>query len=90
LLILSRKKDESILIGKNIKITVIGFQKNQVKIGIEAPEDLAILREELVFEVQQENVKALKVDVTVLTEISKLVNQPDKNHIKAKIGESQS
>ncbi|MAE68723.1 MAG: carbon storage regulator [Candidatus Peribacteraceae bacterium] len=47
MLVLSRKKDESIRIGHDITITVIDIGKGRVKIGIDAPDDVRILRGEL-------------------------------------------
>lgn len=48
MLVLSRNKEESILIGKDIKITVIDVRGQKVRLGIKAPENVIILREELV------------------------------------------
>ena len=47
MLILTRKQDESIVIGGNIKVTVLSDRHGQVKLGIEAPEDVKIWREEI-------------------------------------------
>jgi carbon storage regulator len=47
MLVLSRKLNESIVIGDRIRITVVGLRGNQVRLGIEAPGDTSILREEL-------------------------------------------
>lgn len=47
MLILSRKLDEAIWLGDNIKVKIMGIEKGNVKIGIEAPADVTILREEL-------------------------------------------
>lgn len=47
MLILTRRLGESITIGQNIKIVVIDINSNQVKIGIEAPRDIEIYREEI-------------------------------------------
>ena len=47
MLVLARKCSESILIGGNIKITVVRIDSNSVRIGIEAPPNVVILREEL-------------------------------------------
>ena len=47
MLILTRRKEESVIINGNIKIRILGLKDNQVKIGFEAPEDVAIVREEL-------------------------------------------
>lgn len=47
MLILSRKKDEQILIGNDVVITVIRVERGQVKIGITAPKEVNIRRQEL-------------------------------------------
>jgi carbon storage regulator len=48
MLVLSRKSMQSVTIGSDIRITVIRVEGNQVRIGIEAPRDVRILRDELV------------------------------------------
>jgi carbon storage regulator len=50
MLVLSRKRSEQIVIGPEIRITVVKLEGNQVRIGIEAPEDLTVLRAELLRE----------------------------------------
>lgn len=47
MLVLSRKPMQSIVIGSNVKITIIKIERNQVRIGIEAPREVSILRDEL-------------------------------------------
>ena len=47
MLILSRKLEEAIWLGDNVKIKIMGIEKGNVKIGIEAPSNVTILREEL-------------------------------------------
>jgi carbon storage regulator len=47
LLVLSRKEHQTLVIGDNIKITVLELKGNQVKIGIDAPETIKIYREEI-------------------------------------------
>ena len=47
MLVLSRKADESMYIGDNIKITVLDIRGGQVRIGITAPDDVKIHREEV-------------------------------------------
>ena len=47
MLVLSRREDQAISIGDNIKVTVIKVQGNAIRLGIEAPEDVRILRGEL-------------------------------------------
>jgi carbon storage regulator len=48
MLVLSRKPLQSIMIGSDIKITIVRVERNQVRIGIEAPRDVTILRDELI------------------------------------------
>ena len=48
MLVLSRKPLQSIMIGPDIKITIAKVERNQVRIGIEAPRDVTILRDELI------------------------------------------
>ena len=47
MLVLSRSQEQSIIIGDNIEITVLRIQKNKVRIGINAPKDIRVLRMEL-------------------------------------------
>lgn len=58
MLILQRKKNESILIGNNIRITITECSSNGVRLAIEAPRQVSIVREEL-FEAAQINREAL-------------------------------
>ena len=58
MLILTRKLGESITIGDDVKITVLGIQGQQVRLGIVAPQKIAVHREEIYLKIQQENKKA--------------------------------
>ena len=58
MLVLSRKLDEAIWLGDNIKIKIMGIEKGVVKLGIEAPNNITILREELKEEVANVNIQA--------------------------------
>ncbi len=48
MLVLSRKSNESIVIDGGIKITVVEIRGNQIRLGIEAPQEIGVMREELV------------------------------------------
>ena len=58
MLILTRKLGESITIGDNIKVSVLGIRGRQVRLGIEAPSDIVVHREEIYVKIQEENRKA--------------------------------
>ena len=55
MLILTRKIDQSIVIQGNIQIVVLGVERDRVKLGIAAPAEVSVLREELVSEEQSHN-----------------------------------
>lgn len=59
MLILTRKKDEGIVFGDNIKIYVLGIEDNKVKIGIDAPKNVVVLRSEVYDRVGSSNKEAL-------------------------------
>lgn len=68
MLVLTRKKNESIVIGDNIEISVIDISGDQVRIGIKAPKTVSIHRKEVFEEIQAENKQA-----AVITDPGKLM-----------------
>lgn len=54
MLILTRRISESVIVGDNVKITVLGVKGNQVRLGIDAPRDVAVHREEIYNRIQDE------------------------------------
>jgi carbon storage regulator len=60
MLILSRRKGETIVIGDNIEISVIDVQGDTVKLGIKAPRSLSVHRQEIYDEIQAANREALQ------------------------------
>ena len=70
MLILTRKLNESVVIGDEIEITVIEIEKGHIRLGIKAPKDISVHRKEIYERIQQENIKAAaskKVDLLRLT-----------------------
>ncbi len=74
MLILARKSGEAIAIGEDIKITVLGIHGKQVKLGIAAPDRIAVYRDEIFKRIQQENIRAsmsMKEDIQELARVVK-------------------
>jgi carbon storage regulator len=55
MLILTRRVGESLMIGDEVNVTVLGIKGNQVRIGVNAPKDVAVHREEIYQRIQQEH-----------------------------------
>ncbi len=55
MLILTRRPGETLMIGEDIKVTVLGFKGNQVRLGIEAPNDVSVHREEIFLRISEES-----------------------------------
>jgi len=71
MLILTRKKDEAIRIGEDIRIVLVQIKGGQVRLGIECPSHVRVLREELYEAVRQENLNALSSDPSQLKVLSR-------------------
>lgn len=54
MLILTRKPSETLVIGDDIKITILGVKGTQVRVGIEAPKDVGVHRQEIYNAIQEE------------------------------------
>lgn len=61
MLVLSRHRDESIMIGDNIVITIIDIRGDKVRLGIDAPQDIPVHRQEIYEAIQRENRKATQI-----------------------------
>lgn len=75
MLVLTRKKKESIRVGDDISITVLGIEGDQVKLGIDAPEHIDIHRQEVYVSIQQENRQSLAGDITLLQKLSENIKK---------------
>jgi carbon storage regulator len=59
MLVLSRRQGESLIIGDDITITILGISGNQARIGIAAPKEVGVHREEIYLRIQQEKEAAV-------------------------------
>ena len=64
MLVLSRHRDESIMIGDNIVLTIVDIRGDKVRLGIEAPQDIPVHRQEVYDAIQRENRKANETQQT--------------------------
>lgn len=71
MLVLTRKLNESIMVGDNVKITIVDVKGDQVKLGITAPREVAVHREEVYREIQKENQLAANAKAN-LDQLSKM------------------
>lgn len=80
MLILTRKKNETLRIGDNILITIVDVQGDQVRLGIAAPREVSILREELYEAVKESNTQAAQTvkNIEVLTLLKKITDKDEK------------
>jgi carbon storage regulator len=58
MLVLSRRLSETLIIGDDIRITVLGINGNQVRLGIDAPKNISVHREEVYMRIQDEQAQA--------------------------------
>lgn len=62
MLVLSRQRDESIIIGDNIVVTIVDIRGDKVRLGINAPTEIPVHRQEIYEAIQRENRRASRVD----------------------------
>ncbi|MBU0530077.1 MAG: carbon storage regulator CsrA [Candidatus Aenigmatarchaeota archaeon] len=74
MLILTRKLGESITIGDDIKVSILGVRGRQVRLGIEAPSDVVIHREEIYVRIQRENRAAVNPNMSGVLAIMTRIN----------------
>ena len=55
MLILTRRIGETLMIGDEVTVTVLGVKGNQVRLGVNAPKDVAVHREEIYYKINQQN-----------------------------------
>lgn len=78
MLVLARKVNQSIVIGDQIKVTIVEVTKGKVKIGVDAPSHVSVHRQEVYEEIQRENLMARKVPLAKLHAVSRILRSGKK------------
>lgn len=73
MLVLSRKAGEKIKIGKDIEISILKVEGGSIRIGIEAPKNLTILRMEVFEKIQNENIESASKAIDNITDAIELI-----------------
>jgi carbon storage regulator len=71
MLVLSRQRDESIVIGENVVVTIVDIRGDKVRLGIQAPNEIPVHRQEVYDAIQRENRKAGQLEPTDTRELSR-------------------
>ena len=64
MLVLSRHRDESIMIGDNVVVTIVDIRGDKVRLGIDAPQDIPVHRQEVYDAIKRENQQAAQLGPT--------------------------
>ena len=75
MLVLSRKAGESIVIGNEIRVTVLELQGRQIRLGIEAPSEISVHRGEVYERIREENERAAQGDQEELKALSQALKK---------------
>ena len=75
MLVLSRQKDQTIIIGDDIEITVVAIRGDKVSLGINAPRSIAVHRKEVYDAIKRENRRAMKTQPKDIQEIDRLLQE---------------
>ena len=76
MLVLSRQRDETIMIGDDIEITIVDIRGDKVRLGITAPSSIPVHRKEVYEAIKRENRDAARVDVDDLDQADRHLRKP--------------
>ncbi len=77
MLVLSRQRDESIVIGDNIVITIVDIRGDKVRLGINAPAEIPVHRQEVYDAIQRENLRASRLEPRDAQTLGKPTERPN-------------
>ncbi len=75
MLVLTRQKNESIMIGDNVELTVVEIRGDKVRLGISAPREIPVFRKEIFDTIQAENLAASAAGETDLKKVEELLRE---------------
>lgn len=75
MLVLSRQRDESIMIGDTIVVTIVDIRGDKVRLGINAPSEVPVHRQEVYEAIQRENLRASRLEPSDTQDIGKLTGR---------------
>ncbi|MCK5162648.1 MAG: carbon storage regulator CsrA [Desulfobacula sp.] len=75
MLVLTRRAEEKIKIGDNIVVSILGIEGSNVKIGIDAPKEITILRMEIFEQIQKENIESAAKKMTDIADAARLIKK---------------
>ncbi len=78
MLILTRKLNETIMIGDKIEISVVEIKGDHVKLGIQAPKNVKVYRQEVYLAIQEENIEAAQIKPDILPQLDNLIDDAKK------------
>ena len=79
MLVLSRQRDETIMIGDDVEITIVDIRGDKVRLGITAPREIQVHRKEVYDAIQRENTEASRVQVDDLKAAGKKLSAKNDN-----------
>lgn len=79
MLVLSRQRDESIIIGDNIVVTIVDVRGDKVRLGIDAPTEIPVHRQEVYEAIQRENQRASQLETKDARKIGKSTDAPPRD-----------
>jgi len=69
MLVLSRRTNQSLMIGEDIEVVIVECKDGSVKIGIEAPKNVKVYRKEIFDEIKNANSEALNTDINIFKQV---------------------
>lgn len=79
MLVLTRKKGQSIMVGDDIEICVVGVEGDSVRLGVKAPKDVSIYRQEVFESIREENIRAAKGAAEAASNLKTIQPSPGEN-----------